>query len=174
MAQQQTLIDKLIIERKVEPKNCDSEFRLPRWKSLRSLPSPASASANASRPKNNVVASKDDKPVEDAPLQFRIGSAYITPVGFLDFTGVWRSKTGGSGIGTNFASIPYGNIFQANLSEFRLTMQNSPGPASALTPWLKGAHVMGYMESDFLGNNPGNVAVSSNVTCAFAVILGRS
>src|ERR1700722_8355972 len=27
---------------------------------------------------------------------------------------------------------------------------------------VKGAHVIGYMESDFLGNNPGNVAVSSN------------
>jgi hypothetical protein len=27
---------------------------------------------------------------------------------------------------------------------------------------VKGAHVLGYMESDFLGNNPGNVSVSSN------------
>ena len=44
---------------------------------------------------------------EVSPLQLKIGSAYITPVGFMDFTGVFRSKTGGSGIGTNFGSIPY-------------------------------------------------------------------
>src|SRR5690348_12537497 len=44
---------------------------------------------------------------EVAPLQLRIGSASIIPVGFVDFTSVFRSHDGGSGIGTNFASIPY-------------------------------------------------------------------
>jgi hypothetical protein len=103
----------------------------------------------------------EKKPPEESPLQFRIGSAYITPVGFMDFTGVWRSHTGGSGIGTNFASIPYGNVYQNNLSEFRLSMQNSR-IGFRVDAEVKGAHVIGYMESDFLGNNPGNVAVSSN------------
>src|SRR3984893_7272526 len=98
---------------------------------------------------------------ESSPLQFRIGSAYITPVGFLDFTGVWRSHTGGSGIGTNFAGIPYGTVFQTNLSEARFSMQNSR-IGFRVDALVKGAHVIGYMESDFLGNNPGNVAVSSN------------
>ncbi len=107
------------------------------------------------------AANPEKKAPEESPLQFRIGSAYITPVGFLDFTGVWRSHTGGSGIGTNFASIPYGNVFQNNLSEFRLSMQNSR-IGFRVDAMVKGAHVIGYMESDFLGNNPGNVAVSSN------------
>src|ERR1700731_3833879 len=39
-----------------------------------------------------------EKAEETSPLQLRIGSAYITPVGFLDFTGVFRSHDGGSGI----------------------------------------------------------------------------
>ncbi len=98
---------------------------------------------------------------EAAPLQLHVGTATITPVGFMDFTSVWRSNDGGSGIGTNFASIPYGNTFQTNLSEFRLSMQNSRIGFRA-DAMVKGAHVIGYMESDFLGNNPGNVAVSSN------------
>jgi flagellar motor protein MotB len=100
---------------------------------------------------------------EASPLQFRIGTAYITPVGFMDFTTVFRSKDGGSGIGTNFANIPYGvpNVFQSNLSEFRFSMQNSR-VGFRVDAMVKGAHVIGYMESDYLGNNPGNVAVSSN------------
>lgn len=98
----------------------------------------------------------------ESPLQFRIGSAYITPVGFMDFTSEFRSKDNGSGIGTNFGSIPYGNgSFQSNLSEFRFSMQNSR-VGFRVDADAKGAHVLGYMESDFLGNNPGNVAVSSN------------
>lgn len=96
-----------------------------------------------------------------SPLQFRIGSATIQPIGFMDFTTVWRSHDVGSGIGTNFAGIPYGNNFQDNLSEFRFSMQNSR-IGFRIDATVKGAHVMGYMESDFLGNNPGNVGVSSN------------
>jgi hypothetical protein len=98
---------------------------------------------------------------EVSPLQFKIGSAYITPVGFVDFTGVFRSHTEGSGIGTNFAGIKYGNTFNTQLSEFRWSMQNSR-IGFRVDALVKGAHVMGYMESDYLGNNPGNVAVSSN------------
>jgi len=101
-------------------------------------------------------------PVDDsAPLSFKIGNAYITPIGFMDFTGVWRNHAAGSGIGTNFASIPYGVVYQDKLSESRLSMQNSRVGFRVDAP-VHGAHVLGYMEADFLGNNPGNVAVSSN------------
>src|SRR5438876_7845415 len=101
--------------------------------------------------------------VETSPLQLHIGDASITPIGFADFTGVWRSRDGGSGIGTNFAGIPYGgsNVFQTNLNEFRFSMQNSR-IGFRVDADVKGSHVLGYMEADFLGNNPGNVAVSSN------------
>ncbi len=97
----------------------------------------------------------------DSPLQFKIGSAYVTPVGFMDFTSVWRNHDVGSGIGTNFAGIPYGNVFQTNLSEFRMSMQNSR-VGFRIDALTHGAHVIGYMEADFLGLSPGNAAVSSN------------
>jgi hypothetical protein len=101
-------------------------------------------------------------PAPESPLQLKVGSASITPIGFMDFTGVWRSTVGGSGIGTNFASIPYGNnIYQTNLNEFRFSMQNSR-IGFRVDADVKKAHVIGYMEADFLGNNPGNVDVSSN------------
>ncbi len=116
----------------------------------------------AAAPSEALGANPQNKPPEEtSPLRFRIGSADITPVGFMDFTSVWRSKDGGSGIGTNFASIPYGSSFQNNLSEFRLSMQNSR-IGFRVDAEVKGGHVIGYMESDFLGANPQNVAVSSN------------
>ena len=119
---------------------------------------PAPVAAPLASPVSNAQKSETG---ETSPLQVHIGNAYITPVGFMDFTSVWRSHDNGSGIGTNFGGIPYGNVFQNKLSEFRLSMQNSR-IGFRVDALVKGAHVIGYMESDFLGNNPGNVAVSSN------------
>lgn len=98
---------------------------------------------------------------EASPLQLKVGNAFITPVGFMDFTSEFRTKDGGSGIGTNFSSIPYGNSAATNLSELRMSMQNSR-VGFRVDADVKGAHVIGYMESDFLGNNPVNAQVSSN------------
>lgn len=129
------------------------------------IPSNSEAASIASIPASLPVTAGEGTPQEaknpDAPLQFHIGSAYVTPVGFMDFTSVFRTHDGGSTIGTNFASIPYGNVFQNNLSEFRLSMQNSR-LGFRLDALVHDAHVIGYMEADFLGNNPGNVEVSSN------------
>ncbi|MGA7234177.1 MAG: hypothetical protein WBY44_00755 [Bryobacteraceae bacterium] len=100
-------------------------------------------------------------PIPESPLQIKIGDAYITPIGFMDFTGVWRNKNDGGSIGTSFGSIAYGNVYQTNLSEFRLSMQNSR-VGFRVDAMVKGAHVIGYMEADFLGNNPPNVLVSSD------------
>jgi hypothetical protein len=107
------------------------------------------------------------KATETSPLQFHIGTASITPVGFMDFTSVFRTHAAGGSIGTSFGSIPYGTItsgstpYQTNLTELRLSMQNSRIGFRADAD-VMGAHVIGYMEADFLGNNPSNVAVSSN------------
>jgi hypothetical protein len=98
----------------------------------------------------------------DPPLQLHLGTAYITPVGFMDFTSVWRTHAAGGSIGTSFGSIPYGSsIYQNNLSELRLSMQNSR-IGFRVDADVKDAHVIGYMEADFVGNNPANVAVTSN------------
>jgi len=107
------------------------------------------------------AAAGQDRPADSSPLQLKIGDAYITPVGFMDFTSVFRSHAAGGGIGTNFGGIPFGNVFQNKLSEERLSMQNSR-VGFRVDALVKGAHVIGYLETDFLGNNPTNVAVSSN------------
>jgi hypothetical protein len=100
-----------------------------------------------------------------SPLQFKLGDAFFTPVGFLDMTSVTRSTNPGSGIGTNFGSIPYGNTQTGNLTETRLSPQNSR-IGMRVDTGFKDYSVMGYWESDFLGQlgNPpnGGLAVSSN------------
>jgi hypothetical protein len=130
--------------------------------------SPASTAAAGTLSSAAAAMTPQQKTEDVAPLQLRIGSAYITPVGFMDFTGVFRNHNAGGGIGSNFAGLPYevtntsGAINLLNhATESRLNMQNSR-LGLRIDAMVKGAHVIGYMESDFLGNNPANVSVSSN------------
>jgi len=100
-----------------------------------------------------------------APLQLKIGNATVMPVGFMDMTAVVRSTNPGSGIGTNFGSIPYAGTQAGSLSETRLSIQNSRIGARFDAAFGE-TKVLGYWESDFLGQlgNPpnGGIAVSSN------------
>jgi hypothetical protein len=123
----------------------------------------AAASTSSGNASPNANAAQADENAGESPLQFKIGRAYITPVGFMDFTGVVRSENGGSGIGTNFAGIPYGtgSSYATQESEFRMSMQNSR-IGFRVDADVAGGHVIGYEESDFLGAAPTNVAVSSN------------
>jgi hypothetical protein len=116
----------------------------------------------------SAAAVQGDKADEASPLQIHIGTATLTPIGFMDFTSVFRSKTAGGNIGTSFGSIPYASVssgltpYQTNLSEFRLSMQNSRIGFRADAD-VHGAHIMGYMEADFLGTPAStNIAVTSN------------
>ena len=73
---------------------------------------PAPAAPPAFSPEPTATAAADARArtmPPSSPLQFKIGDAYFTPVGFMDMTSVTRSTNPGSGIGTNFGSIPYGN-----------------------------------------------------------------
>ncbi len=98
-----------------------------------------------------------------SPLSLKIGNSYLTPVGFMDFTAVGRTTIGGNGIGSNFGNIPYNNNAAGNggLSELRLSAQNSRIGARFDSVY-KGTKILGYWESDFLGNNAASVAVTSN------------
>jgi hypothetical protein len=105
---------------------------------------------------------------EEAPLQLHIGSATLMPVGFMDFTSVFRSKEAGGNIGTSFGSTPYATVtsgltpVNTNLSEIRLSIQNSRIGFRADAD-VHGAHVMGYMEADFLGQPAAtNIAVTND------------
>ncbi len=96
-----------------------------------------------------------------APLQIQIGDATITPVGFLDFTALFRTTDEGSGIGTNFGNIPFNNATLGKLTEWRESAQNSR-VGFRVDATVKGAQVIGYLESDFLGSAPTNLPITSN------------
>ncbi len=102
-----------------------------------------------------------------APLQFQIGNAYLTPIGFMDFTAVFRDVATGTGIGTNFGNFPYRTATSVggNLTEFRFSPQNSR-LGMRIDTQFKGTKVLGYWESDFLGGtgnqSVGNLAVTSS------------
>ena len=70
-------------------------------------------------PTQEVAAEEPQGPsIAVGPAQLRIG-------GYLGVTGLYRSTSGGGGTGTSFASIPYADTLQGNLSETRLTAQAS-------------------------------------------------
>src|SRR5581483_11877179 len=96
-----------------------------------------------------------------SPLFFRIGVANFTPVGFMDFTTVYRGTNVGSGISTNFAGIPFSNTAAGRLSETKFSAQNSR-IGLRVDSAVSDTKVLGYLESDFLGNAPTNLGVSSN------------
>lgn len=106
-------------------------------------------------------AAQPSMPIEEAPLSLKIGSTYITPIGFMDLTWVGRTTNVGSGIGTNFGSIPLNTAPGYHLKDDQFSVQNSRIGAR-FDALVGGASVLGYWESDFLGNQPANIDVSSN------------
>jgi hypothetical protein len=97
-------------------------------------------------------------------LGIKFGATTLTPFGFMDLTGVYRSTTVGSGIGTSFGSIPYSNVSGTTigpLSETRFSAQNSRIGLRADSN-VDGTQVLGYTEADFLGNAANNVTTVSN------------
>jgi hypothetical protein len=100
-------------------------------------------------------------PGASSALSFPIGIATFTPFGFLDMTGVYRNEATGSAIGTSFNSIPYSNGTTGQLSEAKFSAQNSR-LGLRVDSTVGNTKVLGYVETDFLGNAPTNLGVSSN------------
>jgi len=104
-----------------------------------------------------------------SPLQFHIGDATITPVGFMDITNTFRSTNSGTSLQTNFGSIPYNNTLpQGRLTENKISAENSR-LGLRVDAKVRGANVLGYFEGDFVGlggsptvSNAFNTQVSSN------------
>ena len=94
-------------------------------------------------------------------LSVKIGNTTFTPLGFVDATFFGRSTNVGSGIGTNFGSVPYNTSATGHLSEMNFSTQNSR-IGFRVDSTVLGAKVLGYFEADFLGNQPATVFVSSN------------
>ena len=127
------------------------------------LPAPAPLPAMPARAAAAAPAPQDNGNGNGrlSPLSIPIGPSWITPIGFMDFTDVFRSTTAGSGIGSNFAGIPYSNTPAGRLTENRFSAQNSR-VGIRVDAKVHGASVLGYLESDFLGNAPNNLSVTSN------------
>jgi len=94
-------------------------------------------------------------------LYFRIGDVTLIPNGWMDFTGYFRSTNVGSGLGTNFQSIPYNDTVQGGQSEFRLTAQASR-IGLRVDEIVGSLKAYGYVEADFNGYLPSNAYVSTN------------
>ncbi len=96
-----------------------------------------------------------------SPLAIHIGNSTFTPFGFIDFIGFGRSTNPGTGLGSTFASIPYNNAITDHISEFNQSMQNSR-IGFRVDSKYKGVDVLGYLEMDFLGNQPTSIFQTSN------------
>ena len=97
-----------------------------------------------------------------SPLQIKIGSASITPVGFMDITNTWRSTNAGTSLQTNFGSFPYNNTVAGRLTENKWSAENSR-LGLRVDASVRGANVLGYFEGDFVGGVAGNnTQVTSN------------
>lgn len=107
-----------------------------------------------------------------ADLYFRIGNAVFTPSGWVDFTGYFRSTDVGSGLGTNFQSIPFNNTSLGGLSETRLTAQSSRFAFRVDEDFAR-IHAYGYLEADFNGYLPGNGYSNSLRMRAYYLNLAR-
>ncbi|MDR3723978.1 MAG: hypothetical protein P4K83_05755 [Terracidiphilus sp.] len=128
------------------------------------LRSPANSAPAALLGKPAVAgrpAAAQDAALPPADLFFRIGHAKLTPGGYIDFTNVYRSTNVGSGVGTNFQSIPFNNTTQGGLSEYRLSSQGSR-LSIRFDESIGKTKAFGFAEADFYGTLPGNAYVSTN------------
>jgi len=116
------------------------------------LPRHLTPLASTAAESNPCEAAPDTQTV---PPYLRVGNVCIIPNGFVDLTAVWRDKNTASGLGDNFASVPYNNVTAGKLSEFRLSSQFSRLGFRADSDW-KDTHFIFFNEFDFLGNSGTN------------------
>src|SRR3954454_1696358 len=105
--------------------------------------------------------SPDKKPGSGAatsPLAIHIGDADLLFGGFIDATAIRRDANTGSGLGTSFGTIPFGNTVQGHMND---TQFSSQGSRIALEATAKhdGADLKAALEMDFLGNAPNGLNV---------------
>ncbi len=103
---------------------------------------------------------QDSAPIK-APLSLEIGGATFTPTGFLDFSQVWRSSVVTSGLPTSFAGIPFSDSVFGTRRQTLSSAANSRVGLQVDTRVL-GAKVLGVVETDFLGFQPGNLTTTTN------------
>src|SRR5260370_4654676 len=101
------------------------------------------------------------KPEEEPVGSFRVDNAVINIGGFVDFENIHRTTNTQGNINTPFAAIPFNNTPQGRVSELRTTAQNSRF-SFKVTDKFAGNDVLGYLETDFSGNDAPSVYQTSN------------
>lgn len=130
------------------------------------------ASAQTATP-NGASDQKPDAGAPTAPLTIHIGDADLLFGGFIDATAIRRDVNTGSGLGTSFGTIPFGNTVQGHMSDTQFSSQNSRLTLEA-TSTLGAADLKGSLEVDFLGNAPNGLNVTTNSnTLRMRVFWGR-
>ena len=136
---------------------------LPRTGAAR-VQAPAADAPPGSTAQSGAVAGapalKDSAPAK-SPLSLRIGGLRLTPTGFFDLSQVWRSKTVTSGLPTDFAAVPFNNTVFGNRRQTLSSAANSRIGLQMGTRVL-GFDVLGVVEADFLGYQPGNLTTNAN------------
>jgi hypothetical protein len=127
---------------------------------------PATASASSVGSLDPQQGPQSQRPINivttENPVSLKIGAAQLTPGGFVDLTGIFRSADVGSGLGTNFTILPYNNSLPlGRLSEFRFTGQGTRLSLRVDAQPGKSTSVAGYYESDFNGFEPANSNIST-------------
>jgi hypothetical protein len=123
-------------------------------------PEIASGAANTEQPAAREAQEKAKS--QEVPIgQFNVSGAELALGGFVDFENIFRTTNTGNNIATGFAAIPYNDIPQGRITEFRSTAQYSRVSAK-LTDSFGGNHLTGYLETDFSGNDAPNVYQSVN------------
>jgi hypothetical protein len=123
---------------------------------------PVNASPSDDSPDSQTTSRPINLVSPDHPLSVKLGDAYFTPGGFVDLTGVFRSVDSGTGLGTNFSTLPYNDTLPlGQLSEFRFTGQGSRLSLKVEANPTRTLGVTGYIESDFNGYEPANSNVST-------------
>ena len=135
--------------------------------SLKSKSRPVSVATSDARPvAAAVVPPPVAAPAGPAPMPrkaatIEVGGFEIAPVGYLALTGASRNTNTGTATTTSFGAIPFNNTIGGNMTETRLSAQNSVLGLRAHGN-IRGVDLTGYFEGDFNGNDPANVYVNSN------------
>src|SRR3954447_10397741 len=127
-------------------------------------PKPAVAHEGLAAPPQNATATAEQSapaPSGRSPLTLGVGPVTFTPTGFIDYSQVWRSKTVSSGLPTNFAAIPFNDTVEGNRRQTLSSAANSRMGAQ-INASLASLRILGVVETDFLGYQPGNIATTTN------------
>jgi hypothetical protein len=121
------------------------------------------AKASPGTPAEQPAAPSPERAVEaaKAPQPLEIGGVAIAPTGFVDFSQVWRSKTVSSGLPTNFGSIPFKDTVDGHRRQTLSSAANSR-LGMQINTTFSGIRLLGVVETDFLGYQPGNISTTTN------------